>query len=386
MADSKQNHAVVFAGSPMTNLALYHQIRFAVGDPTALIILPGPHRLLMIRNIEMARAKQTARADEVVCPEEFKSLNWQAGDRELETAQSVAECLTQKGIKSITADRTLPAIYAHYITKAGITIDCDPDLGVMDRRSKDPEELEHLRNAQAITEDCMLMACETIANSIADSTGQLMLDGSPLTSERMFKLIDIWFLENGGSTPHGSIVAGGTIGSDCHDRGHGPLYTGQPVIIDLFPYIKESHYHGDCTRCVVHGNIPDEVAKMHATVLEAKAAAENATKPGVTADAVHAAAIKVIKDNGYQSGIPADDAQDSTCSMVHGTGHGIGLDVHEPPLLDVGGPTLVEGDVLTIEPGLYCKAIGGIRIEDMVAVTKDGIENFNTLPTALTWL
>jgi len=385
MADQKQNHAVVFAGSPMTNLALYHQIRFAVGDPTALIILPGPHRLLMIRNIEMTRAKRTARADEVVCPEDFKSKNWQAGDRELETAQSVAECLTQKSITSITTDRTLPAIYTHYITKAGITIDCDPNLGVMDRRSKDPEELQHLRNAQAITERCMRMACETIANANADSTGQLMLDGSPLTSERMFKLIDIYFLENGGSTPHGSIVAGGTTGADCHDRGHGPLYTGQPVIIDLFPYIKESHYHGDCTRCVVHGDIPDEVAIMHATVLEAKAAAECATMPGVTADAVHAAAIKVIKANGYQSGIPADDATDSVCSMVHGTGHGIGLDVHEPPLLDVGGPELVEGDVLTIEPGLYCKAIGGIRIEDMVAVTKDGIENFNTLPTSLTW-
>jgi Xaa-Pro aminopeptidase len=71
--------------------------------------------------------------------------------------------------------------------------------------------------------------------------------------------------------------------------------------------------------------------------------------------------------------------------MPHGTGHGIGLDVHEPPLIDVGGPELVEGDVLTIEPGLYCKAIGGIRIEDMVAVTKDGIENFNTLQTGLAW-
>lgn len=388
MAEIKNNQAVVFAGSPMTNLALYHQIRFSVGDPTALIMLPkdgSAHRLLMIRDIEMDRAKKTARANEVVCPKDYAPRNWQTGDRELETAQSVAECLSQHKITTAIVDRTLPAIYAHYITKAGIQIQCDPDLGVLDRRSKDPQELQHLREAQSITEGCMLMACETIARSTADSNGQLIHEGQPLTSERMFQMIDIWFLENGGATPHGSIVAGGPIGSDCHDRGHGPLCTGQPIIIDLFPYIKSSHYHGDCTRCVVHGDIPDEVAKMHSAVIEAKEAAQNAVKPGVTADSVHTAAIEVIKAHGYQTGIPADSAPDTTCSMVHGTGHGIGLDVHEPPLLDVGGPPLVNGDVLTIEPGLYCKAIGGIRIEDMVAVTENGIENFNSLPTDLNW-
>lgn len=388
MAVIKNNQATVFAGSPMTNLALYHQIRFSVGDPTALIILPkngSPHRLLMIRDIEMDRAKKTARADEVVCPKDFAPTDWETGDRELETAQSVAECLSQHKITTAIVDRTLPAIYAHYITKAGIQIHCDSELGVLDRRSKDPQELQHLREAQSITEGCMRMACETIARSTADSNGQLIHDGQPLTSERMFQMIDIWFLENGGATPHGSIVAGGPIGSDCHDRGHGPLYTGQPIIIDLFPYIKSSHYHGDCTRCVVHGDIPNEVTKMHIAVIEAKEAAQNAVRPGVTADSVHQAAIKVIKAHGYQTGIPDESAPDTTCSMVHGTGHGIGLDVHEPPLLDVGGPELVLGDVLTIEPGLYCKAIGGIRIEDMVAVTETGIENFNSLPTDLSW-
>lgn len=388
MAEIKQHQAVVFAGSPMTNLALYHQIRFSVGDPTALIILPidgSAHRLLMIRDIEMDRAKKTARADEVVCPQDYAPADWQTGDRELETAQAVAECLSQHKITTAIVDRTLPAIYAHYITKTGIQIECDPDLGVLDRRSKDPQELDHLRHAQSIAEGCMRMACETIARARADSNGHLIHDGQPLTSERMFQMIDIWFLENGGATPHGSIVAGGIIGSDCHDRGHGPLYTGQPIIIDLFPYIKSSHYHGDCTRCVVHGDIPDEVTKMHAAVIEAKEAAQNAVKPGVTADSVHTAAIEVIKAHGYQTGIPEISAPNTTCSMVHGTGHGIGLDVHEPPLLDVGGPSLVKGDVLTIEPGLYCKAIGGIRIEDMVAVTEDGIENFNSLPTDLSW-
>lgn len=339
----------------------------------------------MIRDIEMERAREHAVADRVVCPKDYAPADWHTGDRELETAQSVAECLQQHGVQSVITDRTLPAIYSHYIGKAGIGIVCDPDLGVMDRRSKDEQELQHLRDAQKLTEQCMEMACTMIGRAKADANGVLHHDGAPLTSEGMRRTIDLWFLDHDASTPHGSIVASGTVGSDCHDRGTGVIRTGEPVIIDLFPHIKATHYHGDCTRCVVHGDIPDEVSRMHQTVLDAKQAAENATRVGVTADAVHQATVAVIESNGYQMGLPADGAPDTACTMPHGTGHGIGLDVHEPPLIDVGGPMLVEGDVLTIEPGLYCKAIGGIRIEDMVAVTKDGIENFNNLPMGLTW-
>jgi Xaa-Pro aminopeptidase len=84
-------------------------------------------------------------------------------------------------------------------------------------------------------------------------------------------------------------------------------------------------------------------------------------------------------------GLPPEGASQDFTSMTHGTGHGLGLEVHEPPLLDKGGPALLEGDVLTIEPGLYCAAIGGVRVEDMVAVTRDGCRNFNKLHEGLNW-
>ncbi len=71
--------------------------------------------------------------------------------------------------------------------------------------------------------------------------------------------------------------------------------------------------------------------------------------------------------------------------MTHGTGHGLGLEVHEPPLLAPGGPPLLIGDVLTIEPGLYCRAIGGVRVEDMVFVTDNGCRNVNKLHEGLDW-
>ena len=76
---------------------------------------------------------------------------------------------------------------------------------------------------------------------------------------------------------------------------------------------------------------------------------------------------------------------ESFCGMPHGTGHGIGLDVHEPPLLDRGGPELVVGDALTVEPGVYSKANGGVRVEDLVIVTETGCENLNQLSEGLQW-
>ncbi len=188
-----------------------------------------------------------------------------------------------------------------------------------------------------------------------------------------------------GYTNPGSIVAGGPIGADCHHIGSGLLRTGQGVIIDIFPQNRTTLYYGDCTRSVVHGTVSAELARMHAAVVAAKAAGIAAARPGVTGEAVHEATIAVIRQHGYATSLPTDAEPDSYCAMVHGTGHGIGLEVHEPPLLDRGGPELIDGDVVTVEPGLYCRALGGIRVEDMVVVTADGCRNLNRLPEGLDW-
>ena len=124
---------------------------------------------------------------------------------------------------------------------------------------------------------------------------------------------------------------------------------------------------------------------MHAAVVEAKAAAEEATRAGVTAQSVHEATIAVIRAHGFDVGLPGADAPAEYAAMVHGTGHGVGLEVHEPPLLDFGGGELVVGDALTIEPGIYSRAFGGVRVEDMVIVTEAGSRNLNTLPEGLDW-
>ena len=374
----------VFAGIPAVNRTLFHRIRFSVGDPIGLIEVNG-ERTLILRDIEMERAKAKARVQQVHCPADFTPERGLSGDRETATAQAVAECLVRKGINEVTVDRSLPHAFLHELQQRDIAFRYDQNLGVKERRAKDDQEIEWLAKAQAVTAETMTRACQLVAHADVASDGTLIHDGSPLTSERLQSQISIWLLEANFSNP-GSIVAGGPEGADCHNHGSGVLSTGQPVIVDIFPCDNATYYNGDCTRTVVHGAIPETVQRMHAAVAAAKAAGTKATRPGVTGESVHRATIETIQQHGFLAERPSGAMGTNTPSMTHGTGHGIGLDVHEPPLLDFKGPELVKGDALTIEPGLYSPEIGGVRLEDLVIVTEDACKSLNpTLPEGLDW-
>ena len=389
--------AIVMAGVPNTNKSLYHAIRFNVGDPAALIVTysnnsgrpasagrdlnPQPHRLLILRDIEMDRARANADVDQIACPKDFEPEEGLSGDRETATAQSVAQAVVHAGCNRVIADRSLPLIYVDELMRRGLIIEYDPQLGVTNRRAKDEQEIQYLREAQATTERAIQRACEMVGSATPDKAGVLQYDREPLTVERVRYEIDAFLLQQGYTNPR-SIVAPGPQGADCHRYGDGIITTGQTVIIDIFPCNRETRYNGDCTRTVVHGQIPDEIKRMHATVLEAKAAATAMTKAGNTGEQVHDATINVMLKHGYAMGFQSEK---HPTTMPHGTGHGIGLDVHEPPLLDKKGPPLIVGDALTIEPGLYNKSLGGVRVEDLVIVTADGCENLNTLQQSLTW-
>ena len=384
---SDRSTARICAGVPAMNNTLLWRIRFLVGDPVACLELPAAEKtrsVLILRDIEMERARQAAEVDEVACPADFAPADGLSGDRETATAQAAAECLRREGIEEVVADRTLPFIFAEFLQRAGISVSCDTELWVQERRQKTAAEIEHLQAAQQVTEAAMQFACQLVGRAAARSGGVLFHEDAPLTSDRVRTAIDHFLMDRGYTTPT-SIVAGGPVGADCHDRGEGNLLTGTPVIIDIFPRSRETSYWGDCTRTVVHGDIPDEVRAMHATVRRAKAAGEQAVVPGASGEDIHRATIKVITEEGYAVGLPKPEDPLDYCAMTHGTGHGIGLDVHEPPLLDFKAPPLLVGDALTIEPGLYRRDLGGVRVEDMVVVTDDGCRNLNEISEELTW-
>jgi len=373
----------IMAGIPGMNAGLRRRIRFSVGDPVVFIEL-SEESVLILRDIEMDRARKNSAADRVACPADFAPEEGLSGDRETATAQAAAECLRRAGVECVTADRSLPFIFAEMIQRANIKVKCDLTMGVIERRSKDAEEIQSLCGSQRTTERAMEMACKLIAHADARPDGVLMHQGEPLTAEKVRTAIDIFLLGEGFTNPP-SIIACGLEGADCHNLGTGELRTGQPIIVDIFPCSNATGYNGDCTRSVVHGDIPDELIRMRTAVAAAKAAGIAAVRPGVTGEQVHRAVISTIESHGYSIGLPSADTPPDYCSMPHGTGHGVGLEVHEPPLLDFKGPELVVGDVVTVEPGLYSQSLGGIRLEDIVVVTPEGCENLNHLQEELSW-
>lgn len=375
----------VLAGLSSSNATLFHRIRFLAPDSSVIIDFADGTSVYIVRDIEMDRARGAVRTDRVCCAVDFTPAGGLSGDRDTALAQAAAECLRQAGETSVTVDRSLPYLYAHFIGEAGISTNYSPDFGVRDRRIKDAREIEHLRQAQKVTGDAITYACRTIAHANPDREGLLHHEGSVLTSERMRSLITAFLNERNFSNSHDSIVVTTPHVADCHHFGSGPLKTDLPVIVDIFPMDNVTRYNGDMTRTVVNGTPSDELVKMHATVCEAKAAGCEALRAGTTGEAVHLATAAIIEANGF-SMVRGDARHDvSVPTMRHGTGHGIGLEVHEPILLDNGGGEILEHEIFTVEPGLYSATLGGVRVEDMALVTANGHEILSPLHEGLDW-
>lgn len=373
--------AKILAGIADKNASLYRRLQVPLGDPAAWIELDAM-RIALVRDLEMDRVRQRSHADDVTCPAEHAPPTGLSADRETATAEAAVQLLRSHHVERVIADRSLPYLFVWHLQQAEIDVQYDEDLGVLDRRVKTHQEIDALEKAQSLTEEVMRLICEMIAHCDVAADGTLRHEGEDLTSERVRSIAAIEFLKRGCTMSHGAIVATAPHVADCHHSGEGKLRTEVPVIVDLFPRDESTRYWGDCTRTVVNGQPSDAVKAMHAAVVEAKAAATDALTMDNTADAVHKATDAVLLRHGYPEsrGTITDHP-----SIQHGTGHGIGLDLHEPILLDHGGGLLLAGEVFTIEPGLYGRDVGGVRIEDMVLVTEGEARNLNKLPGELLW-
>jgi Xaa-Pro aminopeptidase len=276
----------------------------------------------------------------------------------------------------------LRAAYLEDLRAAGLEAEVDRELFHAERRHKSADEAEAIEEAQRAAEAAVVeVVTQLVKADIKD--GMLWLEGSPLTSERLYAQAQLLLSEKGFTCPE-MIIAGSPECAMPHYRGEGPIKANAPVIIDIFPASRKTHYNGDITRTVVVGEISEEVKRMHAAVLQALDAGIETVAPGVPCRDVHHGVCQVLVDRGYGTTTAGYEGAEGGAKMNHSTGHGIGLDVHEEPRVRAAekGP-LREGDVITVEPGLYLMGLGGVRIEDTGMVTKDGFKNFTTLTRSL---
>ena len=176
-----------------------------------------------------------------------------------------------------------------------------------------------------------------------------------------------------------TIIAPGVQAVDPHNEGSGPLRANEPIVIDVFPQHAKSRYFADITRTVVKGKASDKVQKMFNAVKEGQEIAYRMIKDGVDGMVVHNAILELFNSLGFKTGEQSGRMQ----GFFHGTGHGVGLEIHEPPRVSGKSDVLRAGMVVTVEPGLYYLDAGGIRIEDMIVVTPTGCRVLTEAPKVL---
>ncbi|MFB6114148.1 MAG: M24 family metallopeptidase [Halodesulfurarchaeum sp.] len=345
---------------------------FDASDPF-LTLYTGGDIVVLTTTMEYPRAREQSRADVV---RRFSDFDYR---KRVEThgearARSlvIADFLDAYEVTSVAVNRRFPLFVADGLRDSGVTVEPDQDDVLEDIRArKHPEEIAHIREAQRATEAAMEVTESLIRSASSDSGGRLVLEEEPVTSERVKTAIERELLERGYALDE-TIVASGTESAVPHDRGSGPIHANEPIIVDIFPRSKSTQYHADLTRTFVKGTPDPTIEEFYELTQEAKSAALEAIGPGVTGAEVHDAVCNVYEDAGYPT-LRTDESTER--GFVHGTGHGVGLDIHERPRLASAGPELAPGNVVTIEPGLYDPEVGGVRIEDLVVVTDDGFEN-----------
>jgi Xaa-Pro aminopeptidase len=207
----------------------------------------------------------------------------------------------------------------------------------------------------------------------------LIYRGLPLTSERLRAVIDCAILQARGMAGN-TIVAGGKQGCDPHERGHGRLRANEPIIIDIFPRSQKTGYFGDITRTVVRGRANETVKKLYDTVFQGQKIALQKVRAGTSTAEIHQCVQQFFKQRGYSTGKRNGRME----GFFHGTGHGLGLEVHEAPRMGATSTgNLKAGQVVTVEPGLYYPEIGGVRLEDVALVTANGAKNLTRFEKVL---
>ena len=350
---------VIYASSRDADMR--YMTHFTTSDPFVFFKKPGERGVIIVSQMETGRASREATAavmtrTQAGLPDILKT--------EQDPVRATAKMITGQVGKKILVPPDFPIALANTLSEyCSILVDKGTVRSMRAKKSKN--EILLMKNVQRATEKAMDLAVLLIKKASAKK-GTLYVDKKPLTAEYVKFSMHSLLLQYGCSAVD-TIVSCGEETSIPHITGTGPLKSGVPIVIDLFPVKEISGYYADMTRTVAKGEPSTEILEMYTALREAKRLGISRVKAGVSGADIHQDVVDFFKDQGYES---------NSRGFIHNLGHGVGLQVHELPTVGPAGKVLVSGNVITIEPGLYYPGVGGVRLEDIGVVTKTGFENF----------
>ena len=368
--------ALLIVAASEQDANLYYATGFWAPDPF-IFVQAGGRKILVMNDLEVDRARSESRVDEVLSLSKLQRQARKNGASSAGTAEVLDLLFKERGVKQAEVPAGFPVALADRLREKGYSLSVRHDPFFPERMVKKPEEVEAIREAIRLTEDAIRTAVGVIAESEIRGE-ELWLRGKPLTSELIRKTLHLTLMGSDMLAKE-TIVAGGVQACDPHCIGSGPLRAHWPIVLDVFPSSMKSRYFADITRTVVKGTPSEKVKTMYRLVREGQEIGFKMLKPGVDGKAVHQAILDHFEKNGFHTGEIGGRMQ----GFFHGTGHGLGLEIHEAPRVGGVSDILQQGQVVTVEPGLYYLDAGGIRIEDDVLITSNGCDLLSTFPRVL---
>jgi Xaa-Pro aminopeptidase len=357
-------------GAPDSSPDLFHAVPTGIIDPFLYVETDG-RRAATVSVLDAD--KVAPMGIEIVDPydlgaDELLSRGVSFHELELELSRRACERL---GVQRALVPSEFPLGVADHLRAAGIELVVDPEAFVNKRRVKTETEIEGIRRAQRAADEAMAVGARLIRE---------LRPG--LTSEEVRAEMQAVCDAHGSDLADDVIVAHGPQSAVGHEAGHGPIGEGECVIVDIWPRDRGSRCWADMTRTFVAGGgqPADELAEYWRLTRESLDRAFAEVRAGADCRQIYGISCEPFENASYptQRTKPAGTKLDE--GYYHSLGHGVGLEVHERPNLGRTPDTLVAGDVITLEPGCYSKAFGGVRLEDLVLVREDGAELLTDFP------
>jgi len=377
MATRPPQARLIYSASE-TDANMLWATRFFAPDPFIFIEKRG-RRYLVMSDLEMDRAKQQADVHKVLSYSAFARRLTERGIRFPGAASVMVEALRDLGIRSVLVPSTFPLGLADALRRRRIRVTAQPDPFWDEREIKTDAEVRHIRESLQAAERGIEAGIEAVRRTSIGKDGFLYLDGTQLTSEILKRIINTTIMA-AGFVPSHSIVASGEQCVDPHNEGSGPIRAHTSIIMDIFPRSQKTGFFGDITRTIVRGRASERLKAAYRCVEEGQRIGFRRIQDGANAYDIHSEILDYFNRQGFPTGLVDGRMQ----GFFHGTGHGLGLDIHEAPGINARNrSSLKTGHVVTVEPGLYYSGMGGVRLEDVVLVTKTGCRNLVGIPKFL---
>ncbi|MER3408875.1 MAG: peptidase M24 [Thermoleophilia bacterium] len=352
---------------------LRHEVPLPVPDPFLYVEREG-RRYAFSSSLETVRLGELegidARPYEEVGLDDLIARGVDREEQYLHLALSACRAL---GVTSARVPHTFPLELADHLRAGGIELIPDRRFFSARRRVKTEAELRGILRAQRAAEAAMDAVRGLLRRAEQDGSA-LSLEGQPLTCERLRRAVGEVLTERDAVADE-IIVSHGPQTAIGHEMGFGVIAPGEPIVVDVFPRDRESGCYADMTRTFVVGQAPEELVVYHRLVQEALALALSQIRAGASARELYLAVCDLFEQAGYRTGRSKRPGEVLAEGFYHGLGHGVGLEVHEEPGMGLASTaTLVAGDVVAVEPGLYRPGFGGCRLEDLVLVREDGCQ------------